>query len=666
MTEQIHTTTCVMDCPDTCSLDVEVADDRVVAIRPGESNPDTGGFICSKVSDFTKRLYHADRILQPLRRVGAKGEGKFEPVSWSAAIEEIAGRFAQLRDEHGGESILPFHYGGSNGILTDEFLDDLFFARLGASRLDKTICAAPATEVAVGMYGKMPGVAFADFVHADCIVVWGANPRGSNIHLIPHLREARKRGAKVITIDPRRNLSRSEHSQHLPVLPGQDLPLALAMINWWEERNGLDRDFLAAQADGLEPLLANARGWTLERAAEVSGLEATDIEQAAATMLESRPLLVRCGWGIERNANGGQAVAAVLAIPALLGAFGERGGGYTLSNGGATRFDPTPILGDIDWSTRKINMSQLGRVLDRDGESPVRALFVYNANPVATVPDQRTVIERLRREDLFTVVHEQVMTDTARYADLLLPATTFLEGWDLRGGYGSYVVGGVRPAVPAAGEARTNMQLFAELGRAMGFDDPAFQWDDETLVEKVIGLIEMAGGSPDPELLMAGRQARHDFPGNGPVQFENVFPQTPDRRVHLTPSELGEEPYSWRPPTNGYPLALISPASAKLVSSTMGEYNLDTLRVTLHPDDAAKRELTNGAQVRVFNDQGDVHCVLEISDRVRPGVASMPKGAWSRSSINGATSVALCPDDAQVVGDGACFNDARVEVTALG
>ncbi len=665
MARQTLNTTCVMDCPDACALEVTVEDSRVTAIGPGDSHPDVGGFICSKVSRFARRLYHEDRLLHPLRRTGAKGEARFERITWDEAIEVITRRFRRIRSESGGEAILPFHYGGSNGLLTDELLDYLYFARLGASRLDKTICAVPATRVAVGMYGKMPGVAFSDYPEARCIVVWGANPRGSNIHLVPYLRAAKRRGATIITIDPRRNLSRAEHDLHLPVRPGQDLPLALAMIRWWEEREALDRDFLATHADGLEPLLERARDWTLERAAEVSGVAATDIERTASTLAGSDPAVVRCGWGLERNANGAQAIAAVLAIPALLGKFGVRGGGYTLSNGGAAKFDAGAIVGDLDWRTRKVNMTQLGRALGPDFDPPLRALFVYNANPLATVPEQDVVRRGLARDDLFTVVHDQVLTDTARYADILLPATTFLEGWDIRPGYGSYVVGGLRPVVEPAGEARTNMQMFAALGRSMGFDEPAFELDDETLLRRVAERIEMPGGPPAGDLLAAGEQTRYDFPGERPIQFETSFPLTPDKKIHLTPPDLGERPFAWQPPGNDYPLAMISPASAGLINSTMGEYNLDTLRVTMHPDDAAARGLTGDGPVRVFNRRGEVHCHLTVSDRVRPGVVSMPKGAWRRSSLNGSTSVALCPDDAQIVGDAACFNDARVEVAAL-
>jgi anaerobic selenocysteine-containing dehydrogenase len=673
-----------MDCPDACGLEVRVEEGRVTAIGGTRDHPDTAGFICSKVARFARRLEHADRLLHPLRRVGAKGEGRFERISWDQAVDEIATRLREIRERWGGEAILPFHYGGSNGKLTDELLDSLFFARLGASRLAKTICAVPATEVAVGMYGKMPGVAFGDYPEARCIVIWGANTRGSNIHLAPYLKEARRRGAFVAVVDPRRTFAREETDLHLPVLPGQDLPLALGLIGEVERIGALDGPFLAEWADGVEELLARAAEWPLERAAEASGVVAEDIRRLAAVWARSAPAVVRCGWGLERNANGAQAIAAVLALPALTAKFGVRGGGYTLSNNGAARFDRDALIGPLDWPTRRLNMTQLGRLLagrapvsglaeaagdgaggDEALDPPIRALFVYNANPAVTVPDQEAVLAGLAREDLFTVVHEQVMTDTARYADILLPAVTFLEGHDLRVSYGSYVVGGVVPVVEPAGQARSNMRLFAALGRAMGYDDPAFGWSDEELLRRAADAVSMPGGPADGKRLARGLAQPYDFPGGTPIQLQTVVPMTADGRIHLVPESLGPRPYAWRPPAGAGSLALISPASPDLITSTMGEYNLDRLTVMLHPDDAAARGLTAGRPVRVSNELGEVHCHLAVSDRMRPGVAAMPKGAWRRSSLNGKTATALCPDTAQVVGDAACFNDARVDVAAL-
>jgi anaerobic selenocysteine-containing dehydrogenase len=655
-----------MDCPDSCALEVEVVDGRVQAIRGGLDHPNTAGFICSKVANFSRRLEHPDRLLYPMRRTGEKGQGRFSRISWNEAIGEIAERLQDIRQRWGGEAIVPFHYGGSNGLLTDGLMDALFFERVGASGLDLTICAVPTTEVAQGMYGRIPGVAFEDFSQAKCIIIWGANPKASNIHLVPYLRQAKRNGAFIATVDPRNNFSANEVDLHLPVRPGTDLPLALAMIGLWRWEGRLDTEFLDHHTSGREALFAEAEKWSLDRAAEVTGVEAAKIELLARLYAQADPALIRCGWGLERNRNGGQAVAAVLAMPALLGKFGKRGGGYALSNGGAKKFDRRQILDSPDAeSRRRLNMTQLGRWLNDEIEPPVKALFVYNANPVATVPNQSAVMRGLERSDLFTVVSEQILTDTARYADIVLPAVTFLEGWDLRAGYGSYVMGGVRPVIEPMGEARTNQRVFADLLGAMGHEDACLEWSEEELFRRTVAAVDLSGRRADPDVLVKGLNEGYDFPGPGPVQFESVHPRTDDGLVHLTPAVLGPRPYAFTVPDHEQPLALISPASGDMISSTMGEYNCDQLRVEIHPLDAEPRSIASGDAVRVFNSQGAVVCMASVTDRVRSGVVSMPKGAWQRSSLNGATSVALCPDHVNVVGGAACFNDARVEIERL-
>jgi len=360
-------------------------------------------------------------------------------------------------------------------------------------------------------------------------------------------------------------------------------------------------------------------------------------------------------------------------MPALLGKFGVRGGGYTLSNSGGARLDTKKIFGDLSWSTREVNMSQLGMALAGTGglmngaagqplAPPVKALFVYNANPTATAPEQEAVLRGLQREDLFTVVHEQVMTDTARYADIILPATTFLEHHDIRRGYGSYLAGGVQPAIAACGEAKPNEEVFALLGRAMGLRDAPFAWDSLTLKRKVAEALTLAGKPAAVEPLVGGGAVAYDFPGDRPVQFATVMPKTPDGKIHFAPACLAPLPYRFVQVADPrYPLAFISPATSKMVSSTFGEFNYPELRVLLHPRDAAARRIREGDVVRVFNHLGEVRCRAMISERVREGVVSMPKGAWIKSSPNQRTATALCPQTAGT-GGGACFNDARVEV----
>jgi anaerobic selenocysteine-containing dehydrogenase len=663
MTDRALTTTCPLDCPDSCALEVAVEGNHVERIGGSHDHPVTAGFICSKVRRFRRRLTHSDRLLYPMRRVGPKGEGQFARIAWDDAIGEITARFKRIIAECGAEAILPYHYGGSNGLLTDGFLDDLYFARLGASRLAKTLCAAPATAVAVGMYGKMPGVAFEDYERAKCVVVWGANPKVSNIHLVPYLRRAKEHGAFVAAVDPVRNLSANAADLHLAVRPGTDVVVALAMVGILREAGELDEAFLERHAKNVDPILEAAANWPADRAAAEAGVPEADIRRLARVFAASSPAVIRCGWGLERNRNGGQAIAAILALPALLGKFGVRGGGYTLSNSGAAAVRSSEMLDTTGWNTRSINMTQLGAGLGGAADPPIQALFVYNCNPAATVPDQGAVLRGLLREDLFTVVHEQVMTDTAKYADILLPATTFLEHWDLRVSYGSYAVGGVRPVVAPCGESLSNHEVFARLGRAMGFDDEAFDWDQATAFRRLCEAVTLHSDLADHTTLVAGRSQAYRFPEPTPVQLGSTFPLTTDGRIDLCPPQLGEHPFSYHGvASNGYPLQLISPATSRLISSTLGEFNMEELRVSLHPHDAEARSIGGADRVRVFNDLGEVICRAELSDRVKPGVVVLPKGSWRKASLNGMTATALCPAHVNEVGGGACYNDAWVDV----
>jgi anaerobic selenocysteine-containing dehydrogenase len=663
MPQETHHTSCIMDCPDTCALEVTVDNGKVTKIAGANGHPDTNGIICTKVARYAQRLYHADRLLYPMKRIGAKGEGKFERIAWDEAIATITQKFREIKSEWGSEAILPYHYGGSNGLLGDEFVDDYFFAKLGASRLDKTICAAPSTAVATGMYGKMPGVAFEDYVEAKCIIIWGANPKASNIHLVPYLREAKKRGAFIAVVDPTRTFSVREADLHIPVYPGTDLPLALALIKLWHENDQLDRQFLARHADEIEPLLEAATLWPVERAAKEARISGNAILQLATVYAETNPAIIRAGWGTERNRNGGQALAAILAMPALLGKFGIRGGGYTMSNSGAAKLDVYKIFGECEWNTRQINMTQLGEVLTNGLNPPIKAMFVYNCNPAVTVPDQNSVLRGLAREDLFTVVFEQVITDTARYADILLPAATFLEQHEIRKGYGSYVIGGIIPVIDSCGEARPNEIVFAELGRAMGWQDEVFTRGTKKFMRDAIEALDLRGGKADATLLENGKVQRITFDGHNPLQFKNVFPRTPDGKINLTPDSLGKQPYHFVPlQDEKYPLAMISPANNKMVSSTLGEFNYPKLSALIHPADADIRGIKTGDAIRIFNDLGEVICRAQVSDKIRDGVISMPKGAWLKSSQNSRVSTALCPATINEVAGGACFNDARVEV----
>jgi len=667
--ETTRPSVCPLDCPDRCSLEVTVRDGRVTALEGSHSNPLTDGFICSKVRRFPERVYGRDRLLHPLRRTGPKGEGGFERITWGEALRLIAGRLGEVSERWGGEAILPYSYGGNNGLVGQGTMDARFFSRLGASRLDRAVCAAPTGAVAKAMTGKMPGVAFADYVHARLILLWGANPWHSNIHLVPHLKAAREAGARVVLLDPRRTGGGAYVDSWLPVYPGGDVAVALALIRHLDRTGRVAAAFLREHATGHEAVLEVAQGWTFERAAEVARVPAAEIAALAEAYAEADPAVVRIGWGLERNRNGGSAVAAILALVAVAGKLGRRGGGYTLSQSGGFRVDEEHLAGRPEAPTRLLNMNLLGRMLLGEvPDPPIQALFVYDCNPVVTVPHQRAIERGLAREDLFTVVFDAVMTDTARYADVVLPAVTFLEQSEVVKSYGSFVLQRIKPVIPPVGEARPNEDVFRDLAALMGFEEPEFREDARALAERAVASVRgPLAGPVDLERLDAEGLVPFDFPGSSPVQFVTAFPHTSDQRIHLAPPELGPYVYAYRDalPDPLHPLALISPASDKTINSVLGELVKDEAHLVIHPDDARARAIGPGDGVRVFNGQAEVHCRARLDPRIRPGVVSLPKGYWRRSFGNGLTSTALVPDTLSEIGGGACFNDTRVEVTPL-
>ena len=658
-------TACPLDCPDSCSLAVTVQYGKILTIDGSHKNPVTDGYICAKVRKFADRVYGPDRLLYPGVRKGRKGEGKFKRVAWDEAIELVAARFERAKRESGGASILPFSYGGSNGLLTQDNLDAQLWRRFGTSRLDRTVCAAPTGAANMALYGKMPSVTYQDYPEAKLIVLWGVNPSASGIHLIPFVREAQKRGAKLVVIDPRTTPLARSADIHLAVRPGTDVAVALSIHRHLFASGQADEGFLRAHTRGADRLRDRAEPWTFARAAEAAGIPATALQQVAELYAVTSPALVRCGWGLERNRNGGNAALAVLALPAVGGKFGVRGGGYSMSNSASWNIDRSWIAAD-EPDTRLVNMNHLGRALTEYNDPPVKVLFVYNCNPAATVPDQRRILHGLERDDLFTVVFDQVMTDTALYADLVLPATTFLEGYDFAKAYGPISLDLGRPVIDAAGETRSNADVFGELAARLGLlkeEEPRGELD---LIVQVLDQLP----SPLAEDLRAGSLPTPSF-GVAPIQFVDVFPNTPDRKVDLFPgaleaaAPLGLYRLQPDPGSERYPLALISPASDRTISSMLGELPRPDVKLTMHPDDAAARGLADGDLIRMFNERGEVHCTLTVAASIRPGTVSLPKGIWRRSTRNNMTGTALVPDTLTDLGGGACFNDARVQVASL-
>jgi anaerobic selenocysteine-containing dehydrogenase len=657
-------TVCPLDCPDGCSLEVVVQDGRVASIDGTHVNPDTGGYICAKVRRFPERVYGPDRLVYPAIRKGPKGFGTFQRVSWEEALTTVAERLLDVKGTWGGEAILPYSYGGSNGLLTQDTSDATLFRRLGASRLARTVCAAPTGAANLAMYGKMPSVTYADFPESRLIILWGANPSTSGIHLVAHIKEAQRRGATLIVIDPRTTPLAKQADFHLAVRPGTDLPVALSIHRFLFEEGHADEAFLQTHARGAEHLRRRALDWTFERAAAEADVSVDALRRIAELYAATRPAVIRCGYGQERNRNGGSASLAILALPAVAGKFGERGGGYMMSNSASWGITNT-WTGAAEPATRIVNMNQLGRVLT-EGDPPIRLLFVYNSNPAVTTPDQRRVLHGLERDDLFTVVFEQVMTDTGRYADVLLPNTTFLEGYDLVKSYGPWTLGLGRPVIEPVGESRSNAEVFGDLLELTGLREDS---DPRGELEEMLHVLDCLPGTTGDEVRDHGT-AKPPFDGR-PIQFVDVFPRTSDRKIDLYPEALAQEThaglyiYQPDPGTRDFPLALISPASDKTISSTLAEIPRPEVRLLMHPQDAAGRDIADGDEIRIFNDLGEVRCKATLGSWIRRGVVSLPKGIWRRHTMNGYTGTSLVSDALTDIGGGACFNDARVQVAKV-
>ncbi|MDX2050952.1 MAG: molybdopterin-dependent oxidoreductase [Polyangiaceae bacterium] len=684
MSLEVQHTACPLDCPDICDLKVEVdqTSGKLLRVNGGERSPITAGFICGKVRNIDRYLYSDERVLYPMVRVAPKHPdagsshpprkralaAEFRRASWEEALSLVAGRLREIRDRAGGEAIFPYHYGGSNGWISEGGTAERFFRRLGASRCLRTLCACATTAATRGLYGHLPGVPLEDYEHSRLIVLWGVNPSATGIHLVPIIERARERGAKLVVVDPRSTPLARKADLHLALRPGTDLPVALAVIAALFERGLAAKEFLAAHTVGAEELEKRAREWTVARAANEGGIPEATLERFIELYAHSEPAAVRAGWGLERNRNGGSAVAAVLALPAVAGKFGVRGGGYTLSNGDA-RFgiNAEPGIAEPPSTTRGLNMSQLASVLNETENPRIEALFVYNANPVATTPNQNGVRHALARNDLFVVVHEQTVTETALLADVILPATTFLEHREVRRGYGTMRLYDSKAVLAPIGEARSNTELFFELSQRLSLTRPGDPNTDQEISDAIFQATP-EGAVLRQQLEQAG--VAEPLSGAHPIAFMDVFPTTPDEKIHLVPEALDREAnglYNYRadPKSERFPLALISPAIAQQISSTFGNLRKGCVALEMHPHDATLRGIKAGDTVRVWNELGEVWVDVRLSTEVRTGVVVLPKGLWGHHTKNGNTANALIGESLADLGGQATYNDARVEVERL-
>ena len=676
--ETVLPSVCPLDCPDTCSLSVTVRDGKVAAVRGSMANPYTRGVLCNKVTRYYPEWVHGkDRLTHPLIRAGRKGEGKFRAASWEQALDVIHEQVSLAIAQHGPQSVLPLNYAGPHGMLAYASMDRRFFHKLGASLLDRApLCGGVRNESYASLFGAVPGMRPEQLDASNLIWLWGNNVTWTNLHLMPLLQQAQKRGAKVIVSDPRRTRVAEQAGLWLPLRPGTDVVLAWAVAAELERRGALDRKFIAENVIGAEAFLELARAYTPEKAEPICGVAAADIRRAAEWFATISPAVVSLGNGPERSRNGGSGMRSVMALPALAGKFGVRGGG--VMNGHGFSFPKTPAklmrTDLVPPGTRTLNIVDVPRHLsDPKCAPPIRALFFYNHNPLIVLPEQNRMREGLEREDLFTVGIDVVLTDSLAYADVVLPASSHFEYGDIYPAYGQQWLQRAERVIPPVGDSLPNMEIFRRLAARFGFDDPLFRASDKELMDEALDPADprMLGLSPSIlptrnalDMRVAGRDEA--------ILFKTHRPATPSGKIEIESAALkkkfGQGLPSYEPNPSRFPLWLVSPASNKRTTSTFGNlsHSDGTPEIEMHPDDARLRGLAGGQTVRVWNDLGEVHLTLRVTEAVRPGVLCSHKGAWLRTSSNGQTVNALVADGHADIAGGGCFNDTKVEVAALG
>ncbi len=668
---------------------VTVEGDRAVGLAGNPDHAYTRGFLCHKVSHYLDLVYHKDRLQYPLRRVGPKGAGRFERISWDAALDEIAARFQEIsRGPYGPQAILPYSYCGTMGKIQSQGMDRRFFNRLGASLLDRTICATAGSVGYTYTIGQRIGTQAEAFAESRYIINWGSNTAVTNSHLWTYMVAARKAGAKIVTIDPYRCVTAARSDWHLAPRVGTDAALALGLMHVIFRDGLADQDYLDRYCLGADPLRERVeREYGLDRVSRITGLPAADIEQLAHEYAQTSPAAIRMNYGMQRHRGGGMAVRTIACLPAVIGAWRQWAGGVLLSTSGLyllnARGLERPDL--VPPRTRTINMVQLAEALEGQLPGPpVQALYVYNCNPAAVAPDQQRVLNGLRREDLFTVVHDLFQTDTADYADLVLPATSQFEHFDLHTSYGHDWVQINQPVVPPYGESRCNSRVFRELARRLKFEAEIFEVTDEQLAR--VALWEESANVPSALQGITVARLMQEGPQrlNGPTRHapfaEGGF-STPSGKCEFFSQRMadaGLDPLpTWIPPAECsetmpeisalYSLQLISPPSPHFLNSTF--VAVDALRksagqpeLEIHPDDAAVREIQSGQQLRIYNSRGEFLAQAKVSDAVRPGVVMAPSIWWNKFSPGGSNVNSTTPTTLSDMGGGATFFDNLVEV----
>jgi anaerobic selenocysteine-containing dehydrogenase len=693
---------CAHDCPDTCAMLVTVEDGKAVEVRGDPDHPFTKGGLCVKVNNYQDKVYSPERLLHPLRRSGPKGSGQFEQITWDEALDEIATRFKASIAEHGPESIMPVSYLGTQGIINGLNVGDPFFNALGATITERTYCDSGACTAYTMTIGATAGVDPESLVHSRYIIIWACNMVSTNLHLWPFVAEAQRRGAKVVVIDPMRHATAKRADWHIPIRPGTDGALALAMMHVIITEGLTDKAYIRDHTVGYADLVERVQQHTPEWAENETGIPADDIRTLAREYATSEPSMIRIGVAIERHAGGGQTVRSIACLPALVGAWRQVGGGLLQLplwafpvNWGALMHPELATPG-----TRVVNQFRLGQALtgEMQLDPPITALMVYNSNPLVVCPDQDKLITGLSRDDLFTVVSDHFLTDTARYADIVLPATTQLEQDDIMFSWGHFYVSLNTPAIEPVGEAISNTELFRRLAARMGLTDPCFTRTDEQMMAEAFDWTAPAMEGITLESLRETGWARLNLPG--PDEYaphaEGNFP-TPSGKTEFRSSvaeaagnfvvplfRQGCDEYQaggtidpvphYIPPRegadSGYRLSLISPKSHAFINSSAGNQPKQ-LRVqgeqtvVIHPSDAGERGIAHGQYVRVFNDRGRYIARAEVSTEIAPGVVISPMGAWRTKAKDESTVNAVNPVVFADLGNAPTFSDSRVEIELL-
>lgn len=693
---------CQHDCPDNCAMETVVRDGKVISVAGRRDHPFTRGVLCAKVKSFDKRVYAADRILHPLRRIGAKGEGRFERISWNQALDTIRDRFKAIIAGDGAEAILPYSYLGTQGLLNGMHCGDPFFNRLGATIAERSFCNSGASKAFRMVCGPTGGLDPESFAHAKLIILWGINVVSTSMHHWRFIKNAVQNGAKLVVIDPLRSRTAARADVHIRPRPGTDAALALALIHQIVENGACDQDYVDQYTLGFEELRARAADYPPQIAAAITGIPEADILELATLYASTQPSAIRTGVALERTRNGPDAVRAIACLPALTGAWRLVGGGMFQHPQGSlpVRRDRLTRPDFVQEGRRTVNLFGLSEALEPDSDRPVRALFVYNANPITASADQNGIVRGLKREDLFTVVSEIFPTDSTDYADIVLPATSQLEQRDLMYSWGHFNLQLNQPAIAPLGEAVSNTELFRRLARHMGFDEADLFRSDEVLVADSLdwqaeqlkgagldrlheeGFVRLNVGEPDSRC----PHAEGNFPTpSGKCEFVSSVAETGGTMLEVyrqgfTGSEPGGavDPLPGHVPlasSGSYPLALISPKTHHLLNSgyanlshaspTRGSAgNMEMQPVWLHPRDAELKSIGDGDQVRVFNELGEIICRSVLTEDTLPGVVMVPHGYW-RKHVNGATVNALVRHAPNDIGRSPSINDARVDVALI-